>query len=103
MRDLLTELGRQRVEQGFTPSETAAFVFSFKQPLFARIGVAYASNAQELQDEIWTASELLDKLGLYTIEVFQRLGKMSSHGSSKRCWNYRRRSLNFGTASLRCR
>ena len=72
MRDLLTELGRQRVEQGFTPSETAAFVFSFKQPLFARIGVSYAGNPQELQDEIWAASELLDKLGLYTIEVFQK-------------------------------
>lgn len=71
MRDLLTEFGRQRVEQGFTPSETATFVLSFKQPLFARIGVAYASNSQELQDEIWAASELLDKLGLYTIEVFQ--------------------------------
>ena len=72
MRDLLTEFGRQRVEQGFTPSETATFVLSFKQPLFAQIGVAYAGNTKELQDEIWTASELLDKLGLYTIEVFQK-------------------------------
>jgi rsbT co-antagonist protein RsbR len=72
MRDLLTEFGRQRVDQGFTPSETAAFVFSFKQPLFARIGVEYASDRQALQDEIWAASELLDKLGLYTIDIFQK-------------------------------
>ena len=72
MRDLLTEFSRQRVGQGFSPSETATFVFFLKQPLFARIGIEYASDRQALEDEIWTASELLDKLGLFTIEVFQK-------------------------------
>lgn len=72
MRDLLTEFSRQRVGQGFSPSETATFVFFLKQPLFARIGIEHASDRRALEDEIWTASELLDKLGLFTIEVFQK-------------------------------
>lgn len=69
MRDLLGEISRQRATQGFTPSETATFVFSFKQPLFARIDAEYADNKQGTE-EIWAATELLDKLGLYTSEVF---------------------------------
>ena len=70
VRELLAELGRQRVTQGFSPSETATFVFSFKQPLFARIGAEYESNPKALQEELWTATEILDKLGLYTFETF---------------------------------
>ena len=74
MRDMLAEFSRQRVVQGFSPSETATFVFSFKQPLFARIGAEYASDSDRdaVQDELWTATELLDKLGLYTIDIFQK-------------------------------
>src|SRR5436305_6803208 len=34
VRDLLSELSRSRALQGFSPSETATFVFSLKQPLF---------------------------------------------------------------------
>lgn len=70
IRDLLSEFSRQRANQGFTPSETAVFVFSFKQPLFARISTEYADDKEGLTGEIWTATELLDKLGLYTTELF---------------------------------
>jgi rsbT co-antagonist protein RsbR len=70
MRDLLGEFSRNRATQGLTPTETAIFVFSFKQPLFAQISAEYAENKRGLADEIWTATELLDKLGLYTAEVF---------------------------------
>lgn len=72
MRGLLAEFSRHRAAQGFSPSETATFVLSFKQPLFARIGTAHAGDKQAMQDEIWAATEILDKLGLYTIEVFQK-------------------------------
>src|SRR5271156_5928491 len=34
-REILEELARSRAVQGFTPSETANFVFSLKEPLFA--------------------------------------------------------------------
>src|SRR5438874_11762331 len=36
-RAFLEDLSRTRARQGFSPSETAAFVFSLKQPLFARL------------------------------------------------------------------
>jgi rsbT co-antagonist protein RsbR len=73
MRDLLTGLSRERVSQGFSPSGTARFVFSFKQPLFARIGSEYANDKDGLQDELWSATELLDNLGLFTTEAFQKM------------------------------
>jgi rsbT co-antagonist protein RsbR len=71
MRDLLSELSRQRAAQGFSPRETATFVFSFKRPLFALLRVEYTDH-QALADDMWAATELLDKLGLYTIEIFQK-------------------------------
>src|SRR4051794_17105548 len=70
VRELLGELGRRRVTQGFSPSETAIFVLSFKQPLFARIGAEYETNPRVLQEELWTATVILDKLGIYTFETF---------------------------------
>src|SRR5690349_11713913 len=37
LRDVLGAISRSRAQQGFSPSETAIFVFSLKQPLFARL------------------------------------------------------------------
>lgn len=37
MREMLTDISRDRAQQGFTPSETAAFVLSIKRPIFTRI------------------------------------------------------------------
>ena len=70
-RAVLDELSAERASLGLTPSETAIFVFSLKEPLFALI-------TQELEErdggarEIWAVSTLLDKLGLYTTEIYQR-------------------------------
>lgn len=72
MKDLLTDITRQRAVQGFSPIETSTFVFSFKQPLFTRIGLEYSDDRSALTDEVWRATELIDKLGLYTFEVFQK-------------------------------
>ena len=71
-RDLLSDLSRRRAVLGFTPSETAIFVFSLKQPLFERIAGATKDDSQQFMDLIWSASTLLDKLGLYTAEAFQK-------------------------------
>jgi rsbT co-antagonist protein RsbR len=68
--EFLTSLSRRRVEDGFTPSETAMFVFSFKQPLFERIRKEYANDAQGLADETWRATVLIDRLGLETTNAF---------------------------------
>jgi rsbT co-antagonist protein RsbR len=68
----LDELSRARVKQGFTPSEIATFILSFKQPLFSVLRKLYGSDTQGLLKDTWTATVLLDKLGLYTTEVFQQ-------------------------------
>lgn len=71
MREILTSISRSRSQKGFTPSETATFVFSFKQPLFNRMR-QQLKDPIELGEEIWLATNLLDQLGLLTIEVYQK-------------------------------
>ena len=61
-----------RLNQGFTPSEVATFVFSMKQPLFARLRHEFRDDAEGFAEHIWTATALIDKLGLYTTEVYQK-------------------------------
>jgi rsbT co-antagonist protein RsbR len=72
LRDLLTNLSRNRLQQGFTPSQTATFIFSLKQPLFERLRKELGQDAEGLGREVWTATLLLDKLGLWTIEAYQK-------------------------------
>ena len=72
VRELLGEFSRSRALQGFTPSETATFIFSLKEPLFTLLREEIKGNAQALGDEIWTATKLIDKLGLYTAEIYQQ-------------------------------
>ena len=71
IRAMLARISASRARQGFTPSETAAFIFSFKQPLFDRLEQEI-KDREQLLNEIWQATLLLDKLGLYTTEVFQK-------------------------------
>ena len=72
VRDMLGDVSRSRGLQGFSPSETATFVFSLKRPLFSRIRKELATDADSLATVTWSATELLDKLGLYTTEVYQK-------------------------------
>jgi rsbT co-antagonist protein RsbR len=71
-RDFLMDFSRTRARQGFSPGETAMFVFSLKLPLFSRLRQEYGNDAASLAAEVWTATELLDRLGLFTTEVFQK-------------------------------
>jgi rsbT co-antagonist protein RsbR len=72
LREMLGNLSRQRATQGFSPSETAAFVFSFKSALFKQLQKRFGDDPKVLAEETWAATDLLDKLGLYTTEVFQK-------------------------------
>ena len=72
VREILTELSRSRAQQSFTASETATFVFSLKQPLFVRLRQELEKNPDALAEENWAATVLLDKLGLFTTEVYQQ-------------------------------
>ena len=69
---MLANLSRSRGSQGFTPSETATFVFSLKKPLFARLRRECADGRRGAGRATWAATELLDRLGLYTTEVYQK-------------------------------
>lgn len=70
MRELLSEFSHSRTLQGFTPTETATFVFSIKRPVFTALRKELAGDAEALAIEICNATELLDALGLYTTEVY---------------------------------
>jgi rsbT co-antagonist protein RsbR len=72
LREMLANISRTRALQGFSPQETASFVFSLKQPLFNRLRHELKNDTQALADEVWHSSSLLDKLGLYTTEVYQK-------------------------------
>jgi rsbT co-antagonist protein RsbR len=72
MRQLLEELSASRVRQGFSPSETASFVFSFKQTLFNRFVQSSQADRETTMHAFYEGGQLLDKLGLFTTEVFQR-------------------------------
>ena len=70
-KEVLSSISRSRATQGFSPSETAMFVFSLKQPLFEMLK-RDSLPAQEVTEGTWRVTVLLDKLGLYTVEVFQQ-------------------------------
>lgn len=71
VKDFLGQTARSRVLQGFTPSETATFIFSLKQPLFevVRAGV---KDPKELVAAMWAVTVLLDRLGLLIMELHQQ-------------------------------
>jgi rsbT co-antagonist protein RsbR len=72
MRGVLDEIARDRALRGFSASETASFVFSLKEPLFELLSRELGNDAPGLARAIWTMTQLLDRLGLYTTEVYQR-------------------------------
>src|SRR3954469_12486361 len=63
VRDLLNDMSATRAMQGHTPTETAVFVFSLKQPLFARLRKDVQGEA--FADATWSATLVVDRLGLY--------------------------------------
>jgi rsbT co-antagonist protein RsbR len=71
VREMLEDLARARARRGFSPGETATFVFSLKQPIFHRLQTELAADAEGLAQETWKATELVDQLGLYAVEAHQ--------------------------------
>jgi rsbT co-antagonist protein RsbR len=72
VREFLTTLSFSRARQGFSPTETAMFVFSLKQPLFNLLRQEIGKDASALAEELWAVTTLLDMLGVYTTEVYQK-------------------------------
>jgi rsbT co-antagonist protein RsbR len=89
-REFLDQFSHQRAVAGLASDDTASFIFSLKHPVFAALcaqasgahthgrGRAQSGRAQSGRDaarlaaDVWDASMLLDRLGLYTIKVFQK-------------------------------
>jgi rsbT co-antagonist protein RsbR len=71
-RALLEQVSITRARQGFKPSETAMFVFSFRQPLFDLIRRESKNDPDRLAADLLSTMIVLDRLGLYTIEVYQK-------------------------------
>src|SRR5438477_6707458 len=72
VRDVLGPFSRSRASQGFTSGETATFVFSLKQPVFARLRQELGRDPAALAEETWAISTLIDQLGLYTVDLYQK-------------------------------
>ena len=69
--ELLARISDARAIKGFSPSETAMFVFSLKEPIFAQLRKSI-TDATSLADETWATTLVLDSLGLYTTETYQK-------------------------------
>lgn len=69
-RIYIKNISRSRANQGFTPSETATFVFSLKKPIFSMLHRELEKEPKVLLSEMWTATALIDKFGLMTVEAF---------------------------------
>ena len=72
VREYLSELSRRRVTRGFSSSETAAFVFSLKSALYGLIAASADGEAGTALGDALETSALLDKLGLFTVQEYQR-------------------------------
>ena len=69
-RDLLKDISASRARQGFSPADVAMFVLSLKQPVVTSIRAELSKNQDKLFDTVWEATELLDRLALFTTETF---------------------------------
>ncbi|MBX3075918.1 STAS domain-containing protein [Candidatus Obscuribacterales bacterium] len=68
---MLSDLSVSRARLGSSPSETASFVLSFKQPLFEQLNKDFG-NDPSLAKMSWALSVLIDDLALVTTEAFQK-------------------------------
>src|SRR5262245_32008193 len=71
-REFLSGISRSRAHQGFTPAQNENFGVSLKKPLFSLMRQELEGDPRRLADEMWVATALLDKLGLYTTEAYQK-------------------------------
>ena len=71
LHEQVSGMSISRARQGFSPTETATFVFSLKQPIFELINRTFTS-ADDLARETWTATTAIDRLGLVITEHYQR-------------------------------
>ncbi|MBF0448030.1 MAG: STAS domain-containing protein [Magnetococcales bacterium] len=67
---MLKRISVARAEQGFSPSETATFIFSLKDTLLELLQTGEWEDAQALTQEVIKTGQIIDRLGLVTFEAF---------------------------------
>ncbi|HYX37747.1 MAG TPA: STAS domain-containing protein [Oligoflexus sp.] len=72
VKEFVSDISRSRAKQGFSPSETATFIFSLRLPLFRMLRSELTREPDQLFGELENAAAILDKLGLYSTEVYQK-------------------------------
>jgi rsbT co-antagonist protein RsbR len=72
VRGMLGDISRSRAQQGFTPTQTTMFVFSAKRPFLSQIRRVCNDDGDTMAAESWSVSELLDAMGLYAVESYQK-------------------------------
>ena len=72
VKDVISTISRARTLQGFSPSETALFIFSLKKPLFGILQNELSATPEVLAEELLATSGLLDDCGIYTAEIYQK-------------------------------
>jgi rsbT co-antagonist protein RsbR len=72
VKKMLIEVSKSRGLRGFSPSETAIFVFSLKRPIFELLRQELGEDPQVFADEVWQLTTVVDQLGLFTTEAYQK-------------------------------
>ncbi|HUP79326.1 MAG TPA: STAS domain-containing protein [Pirellula sp.] len=70
VRQFLEQLSLSRALHGSSAEETAHFIFTLKRPFFSAIKTKFENDSSSLAEETWRASDLLDKLGMHTVNSF---------------------------------
>lgn len=66
----LSNLSASRASHGFSPSETASYIFSFRQTVVGILQEELGDQLEVLFERGFDLSNLLDKLGLITFETY---------------------------------
>ena len=69
VREILTDVSREQARQGASPAEVALFIFSLKKIMFRSLQAEFGENPEAFAGEIWSATMVLDRLGLFTTQV----------------------------------
>lgn len=72
VREVLAHISAGRVRQGFSSTDTAAFIFSLKEPLFALLRQTSSLERDTVATVLIEAGALFDRMGLFTVEEYQR-------------------------------
>ena len=72
VRDFLAGFSRSRSTRGFTPTQTASFVFALKPALLSRLQGLHGKDVEGLHQDASILNRVLDALGLYTTEIHQK-------------------------------